>query len=161
MTSPRVQARRERLWDYVTSRPHEKMTLAEVAYALGCQPGHGFGADMAAVRHWADESGVQITNCWYDDEAQCAVFTYLPQGEEDYTSVKPLRTQSRQIRTRLRNLGGRSKYVADNAVRADDRAYGRLNQRVGGAVSDIFGAIEAFEYERHDDEGDGPRAGAH
>lgn len=150
----RLQRQME-LWDYITARPHQEMTLFDVAQMLGRSPGHMFGIDMAAVRHRADDEGVQITNCYWSREHNGCVFTYLPEKQEQQMSVKPLRTRSRSVRTSLSNVGARARYVAKNAERREDRAYGRLNQRMASAVTELMSAVEEFENDLGDDGGGG------
>jgi hypothetical protein len=145
VTSERAEQRRRELFAYITDRPHEPMSLDVIAYAIGRSPGKAFTMDLSAVRHWASEGGGCITNCYWDSDQACQVLVYLPEGAERKLSAKPLRSQSRQARTRLRNLGEQASYTERFGVRKEDRAYGRLNHKVSRAVEDILVAVDQFE----------------
>jgi hypothetical protein len=142
-----VESRRQELYDFLRDHPHVKYTYTGLAYALEREVDTSLTTDMSAVRHWAQDRGACITNCSYDPEEQKNVFQYLPAGEEQMQSVRPLRKQSRDTRTRLRNLGKQAAYTRKNAVRKEDRSYGKLNEQISTAVSQILTAVEEHRVE--------------
>jgi hypothetical protein len=131
-----VESRRQELYDFLRDHPHVKYTYTGLAYALEREVDTSLTTDMSAVRHWAQ-----------DREEQKNVFQYLPAGEEQMQSVRPLRKQSRDTRTRLRNLGKQAAYTRKNAVRKEDRSYGKLNEQISTAVSQILTAVEEHRVE--------------
>ena len=137
--------RQERLYRYITERPHFPMTLTEVARALGRSPGHAFGRDMAACRHRAAREGMQITNCAWNTRMRAFAFVFLPVADERELSVRPLTTQSKQFRTRGRNVAEQARYVATNAERAEDRAYGRMTVQLGVMLETFAQMVEEVE----------------
>lgn len=139
------QERQAELWRYLTERPHQKQTIPDVAVALGRTPSKTFGVDLAAVRHRADDEGCQITNCWYDPESEQAVFTFLPAGDEREMSAKPLRTISKQARTRVRNVGKRAAYGQAHAVVEVDRVVAGINVKMAQAFEKFVSALEDVE----------------
>jgi hypothetical protein len=140
-----VSERRQELYDYCRDRPHIKLRISGVANALERRVDSTLSIDLAAIRHWARDDGAIITNCYFDHEDKTWVFRYLPPKDEAMQSVIPLRTQSRQARSRLVNLGSQAGYTAKNAVRKEDRAYARLQAKLAGLYAGFQEEVERFE----------------
>lgn len=145
MTTERVQARRETLYQYLRAHPHTALTLAEVAYGLGRSPGTAFTMDLAQVRHWAREDDAIVTNCAWSDDVQGFAFHYLPPKDERDLATVPQRTQSRRMRTAVRNNGSQAAYLARHGSTRQARAYGSLNVQVSDAIGSVFEAIEQYD----------------
>lgn len=146
MTASRLTARirQQEIYEYVTGRPNDSLTMSGVANAVGRSPGAGFGIDMAAVRHRILDEGGDLTNCAYDRAVMGYTFHYLPAGSEQRQAIRGLLSASSQVRTRINNNARHGEYVANNAETKEDRAFGRLMIAMQTATASQLGAIETF-----------------
>lgn len=148
MTSEKVQARRELMYEHIQAHPHDPLTLYEVATSLGRTPGSAFSMDLSAVRHMARErDDAIITNCTWDPDINAFAFYYLPRKQERDMATRPQRGQSRRMRTAVRNNGSQAGYLAKYGKTKQARAYGRLNVDVSSAIGKVFEAIEQYDHE--------------
>lgn len=144
--SEEVEERRQAMYEFICQHPGDPgISLTEMATALGREKNWTLGDDLAAVRHFALDQGHDITNCSWDKERREYVFYFLATGREDGLGMAPLRTASRQARTRNRNVARHGEYLAKNGVSQADRHYGSLQVKIGEAQFALAAVIDEFE----------------
>lgn len=129
--SPIITALGNRIFNYLREHPHDPITKAELAKAMGTtRHNTNFNMALAQARVQASQAGDIITACSWTPGHNMAM-RYLPAGREDGKSLTPLFTRTSATETAIETLRRDSTYTIENA---DDGVTCLYAQQVNDAM---------------------------